>query len=260
MIPADSDVRAVLEAALGGPVGGIARRPSPFRTSFALEEVDVEVDGSVVELMFKDLSEAGLGEARAAKPAFLYDPLREIEIYRDVLGPADLGTPRFEAADVDRRWLFVERVRGVELFQVGRRATWEHVARWVGRLHRELAGVTPPRALCHDAGFYARKAEPRRGGRAGRGDRAAADALAPIAGRYAEVVERLVALPRRSSTASSTPRTCWSMTRTDRHASPPSTGDGRPRARGHRRRGADRRRLERADREALVARTSTAAA
>jgi hypothetical protein len=155
MIPADSDVRAVLEAALGGPVGGIARRPSPFRTSFALEEVDVEVDGSVVELMFKDLSEAGLGEARAAKPAFLYDPLREIEIYRDVLGPADLGTPRFEAADVDRRWLFVERVRGVELFQVGRRATWEHVARWVGRLHRELAGVTPPRALCHDAGFYA---------------------------------------------------------------------------------------------------------
>ena len=43
--------------------------------------------------MFKDLGESGLSErARAAKPEFLYDPLREIETYRSILAPAGLGT------------------------------------------------------------------------------------------------------------------------------------------------------------------------
>ena len=83
---------------MAGPVVvGLHRRPSAYRTSCALEEVDVELDdGSRIELMFKHLARAALSpQARDAKPPFVHDPLREIELYREVLDGAGFGTPRF---------------------------------------------------------------------------------------------------------------------------------------------------------------------
>ena len=45
-------------------------------------------DGTTLELMFKDLSRQALLEtARRIRPAFIYEPLREIETYRKILAP-----------------------------------------------------------------------------------------------------------------------------------------------------------------------------
>lgn len=154
----DAEVRAALEQSLGRAIAVFDRRGSEYQTSFALAEIDVELDdGTRLELMFKDVGDTGLDEkVRAAKPAFLYDPRRELAAYRDVLAPAGLGTPRLYGADEERGWLFLERVRGVELYQVGPRSTWEHVARWLGRMHALLASAAGrvPTAIRHDRAFY----------------------------------------------------------------------------------------------------------
>src|SRR5205823_5362026 len=48
-------------------------------------------------------------------------------------------TPELHAAAVDedagRFWLFLERVEGVELYQVGELERWQQVLRWLARLH-----------------------------------------------------------------------------------------------------------------------------
>ena len=66
-------------------------------------------------IMFKDLCRACLDEAaQRAKPAFLHDPLREIEVYRDLLDGAGLGTPAYYGSAVDpaaRPLLAVHRER-----------------------------------------------------------------------------------------------------------------------------------------------------
>ena len=146
------ELRAELERALsdrrGAPVTitGMDRRPCEYRTSFALEELDVELSGGDrLQLMFKDLSRAALHEgALAAKPQLLYDPLREIHVYRDVLDDADLGTAEYHGASVDpsreRWWLFIENVVGDVLWQIGEFDVWEEAARWLARMHRTLAG------------------------------------------------------------------------------------------------------------------------
>ncbi len=182
---------------MGETVASFDRRPSAYRTSFALDEVDVSLAGGKrLELMFKEVGPAGLAaSARAAKPPFLYDPLREIEAYRDLLDPA-FGTPRFYGADPERGWLFIERVPGVELFQVGERRTWERVAQWLASMHDRLEGAAAdvPRAIRYDRAYLecwpARAVEIARG----REDEAAAQALRAIADGYDAVVDRLLAL------------------------------------------------------------------
>ena len=47
------------------------------------------------------------------KPPFLYDPLREIEVYIELPAPADLETATCNGSVDERRCLFLERVRGV---------------------------------------------------------------------------------------------------------------------------------------------------
>src|SRR3954468_25031699 len=78
-------------------VVGVRREPHPYRTSYPVEAVDVDLDdGSAVPLVLKDLSRDALTEtARRAKPAFLHDPLREIEVYRAVLPDAPPGPPAY---------------------------------------------------------------------------------------------------------------------------------------------------------------------
>jgi Ser/Thr protein kinase RdoA (MazF antagonist) len=184
------------------------RRPSVYRSSFALEELDVRLDdGTSLQLMFKSVGQRGLlAHARGVKPAFLCDPLREIEAYRTILAPAGLGTPTCYGSVVDQQaghyWLFLERVPGLELYQVGL-PIWQEVARWLAAMHARFAGETalPMRAmhlLNYNGDYYrhwlrraqafAQQAEPSRSGKARRG-------VEWLATRYDQVVEHLVALP-----------------------------------------------------------------
>ena len=129
--PTTDRLRTVLQEGLDAtlqPPGAIAtlvRRASPYRTSFPLEELTVVLeDGRRLELMFKNAHRDSLEpEARNSKPPAMYDPGREIEVYRSILSDADAGTARCYAAVTDdeagRYWLCMEMVPGVELYQVG---------------------------------------------------------------------------------------------------------------------------------------------
>ena len=195
----DDPLRAALERMTGATIARFDRRPSPYRTSFVLDEIDLELDdGRRLELIFKHISRDALHPAAAdVKPEFLHDPLREIEVYRDVLAPAGLGTPAFVGADPERGWLFLERVDGVELYQVGERRTWEHVARWLARMHDRFAAAdgAAPHAIRYDAQWYRRWPERAVRVAAARDDAESLAILRGIADRYEHVVERLLALP-----------------------------------------------------------------
>jgi hypothetical protein len=167
----EHELRQIIEQFVANTFGprrqlvALHARPSAYRTSFAIDELEIELDGGqIVRLLRKDLGRAALHEsARAAKPEFLYDPMREIEVYRNVFADARLGTPRCYASVVDaaqgRYWLFLEQVPAVELYQVGDLAAWQDAARWLAALHGRFAGSTDQvrRAaplLVYDAAFY----------------------------------------------------------------------------------------------------------
>jgi len=204
-----AELLPALEDVLGRHFGArrvvvrLEHRPSAYRSSFAIEELDAWLeDGTALCLLVKDVSrDALLAAARRVKPAFLHDPRREIETYRDVLAPARLGTAVCYGAVLGppegRAWLFLERVSGRELYQVGEFAAWQQAARWLAGLHARFAGATrglPPTVplLRYDGDFYrlwlrrAREFAPAPAARRG---------LDRLAGRYDEVVERLLGLP-----------------------------------------------------------------
>ena len=210
-----AELRAALENALGGrsgtrqPIAELERRPTLYSTSFAIEELGVRLaDGTTLELMFKDLSRQALLEtARRIRPAFIYEPLREIETYRKILAPEELGTATCYGAVVDRRigryWLFLEKVPGVELYQAGELTTWEQVSRWLALLHSRFTGRTGPLAravplLGYDGGLYMmwmRRAQEFSDAVEPSQPKAARHGIKWLAKRYDRVVERLSALP-----------------------------------------------------------------
>jgi aminoglycoside phosphotransferase (APT) family kinase protein len=201
--PCDAELRAGLERALAGVglelASEVQRRPSPYRTSFPIEELRFELaDRGPVRAGFKQLEWVRLDPAaQLAKPRFLHDPEREPEVYRALLPQAPHGPPEFLGAvlDGERRWLFVEWVEGRELFQVGERELWEEAARWLARFHVALAPererlLRETRLLDHDAAFHRRWIE-----------RAREFAVDPepvewLAARHEQVVEALLAQPR----------------------------------------------------------------
>jgi aminoglycoside phosphotransferase (APT) family kinase protein len=213
----DAALRAALQQALerhfGGPrpIARLERRPSAYRTSHALEEMTVGLtDGTRLEIMFKDLSRRALPpHVRQAKPPFLYNPEREIETYRGLLGPARLGTATCFGAVADRRrgryWLFLEKVPGREMYQVGDFALWKQAARWLAGMHGHFAArkdlhtrAEAARLLRLDRDYYRRWM--RRAGAfapaaAGPRRKAVRARLAWLADRYDNVVDRLSALP-----------------------------------------------------------------
>jgi hypothetical protein len=81
--PTDAELTETLAGILSeagvGSVREVRRRPSEYRTSFPLEELDAELaDGSRLRIGFKQLDRHGLDEqAGLAKPGFLDDPGRE---------------------------------------------------------------------------------------------------------------------------------------------------------------------------------------
>jgi hypothetical protein len=210
--PTDAELfdalQGVLAEAESPPLRTVRRRPSPYRTSFPLEELEVELDdGARLRLAFKRLEWGGLDErTRLAKPGFLHEPRREPAVYASLLEPAGLGAPQYHGAIVEpergRCWLFVEWVDGRELYQVGERELWEAAARWLGRLHAGLGSeverhAAAGRLIDHDAAFYRRwmaraREFAREAGAAP--DRAAA--VDWLGDRHEPVVEALLALPR----------------------------------------------------------------
>ena len=210
--PAASDLalRNALQSALAeigiGPPGEIHRRPFAYRTSFPLEELDLTLeDGSELRLIFKDLAWSGLDEqARLAKPEFLHDPLREPAVYASVLSPRGLG-PRCYGSAIDvgaeRYWLFVERIEGRELYQVGDLELWRAVASWLGEMHASLAGeleglAGEARLIDYDEAYYRRWLARARDFVAAAAQPQRSRALDWIAARYDGVVEGLLELPR----------------------------------------------------------------
>lgn len=123
------------------PIVGLERRPSPHGSSYALEELDLSLDdGTRLRLLFKDLSRRSmLEEGQRAKPAFLYDPLREIQVYRRLLAEGALGTATCYGSVIEpaseHYWLFLEQVEGVELFLIGDFKIWQESASWLACLH-----------------------------------------------------------------------------------------------------------------------------
>jgi aminoglycoside phosphotransferase (APT) family kinase protein len=199
---AADDLRAELQPLLGDRrIASLEQRPCAYRTSYELDEIDVQLaDGADLRLMLKSLGRGALDPAAlAAKPGFLYDPLREIETYRALLAGADLGTPHFYGAVVaperDRYWLLIENVAGEVLWQVGELEVWREAARWLAVLHdrfrdRGLGGAEA-HVLRYDSDYYA--SWMRRALEFADSDRR--HRLAPLAERYDRVVERLAGLP-----------------------------------------------------------------
>jgi hypothetical protein len=203
---------AALEEALTEELGrhfGLARRVvalqrrlAPYHASFYLEEVDLEWDsGATMSLVFKDLG-SQLESARRVKPAFLYDPTREIEAYQTVLATRTLGTPICYGTSVrpDQRrfWLFLERIDGTRLRELGDFELWLMAARWLATLHAapvaSIGSRRPSALLVHDRAYLGRwlsRAVAVVGDRSG-GDRQSIDWLAE---RYEAVLDRLASLP-----------------------------------------------------------------
>lgn len=208
--PTTKEVLATVQELLGRhigkarPVVAFEHRRSTYRTSFALEEVDVRLDdGRELRLMLKDVGPRAMSAvARAAKPAFLLDPSREILTYRHLLGPI-AGPPRFYGARVDPRGkrylLLIERVDGRPLWQVGELQVWQEVARWLAGLHQRFSSQgRRPRPSGHlivyDAAYYSRWIQ-RALAFADRRDASERRAIGRIADRYDRVVEHLTSLP-----------------------------------------------------------------
>ena len=211
-----ADLQTALETALSQSFGracriaDLQRTPGAYRSSFALEAVDVTLDdGLALPLIFKDLSQQSLSaEGQRAKPAFLYQPQREIMTYQQILADHLPEAARCYGAVVDaaqdRYWLFLEKVPGVPLFEVGL-VTWQQVAHWLALMHtrlaqpaiqRNLAGATY--LLRYDRDFYWRwprraqvflqQMEPAL-------PPATLAQVARVVEGYGAVVERLLALP-----------------------------------------------------------------
>ena len=177
----DAALAGALAQRLPGPVRILARRESPYASSFPLTELDVECgDGTYMTLVWKDLTPgvllAGARAARALgeKP----DPLRELRAY-ELLAGADLGTPRPIASvqEPGCTWLFLEAVPGARLEHVGDPGAWAATARWLARAHT----VLPTRAT--DPAWPPPWQPPQLDGRAAQDPRVAALAPALAAAR-----------------------------------------------------------------------------
>ena len=191
---ADRELRSALGDALGRPVSAIARRPNDYCSSFAIEDLEVTLDGGeALRLVFKDTSASSFArEADAAKPAELRDPAREIEAYLRVLGPAGVEVAACYGALADpeggRHWLFLEAVDGFPLWQTDDPVTWDSAARWLARLHGLSAPTGHRHLLRYDAGYLRRWIH-----RAV--DFAPAGSLDAVAAGWERVIARLAAWP-----------------------------------------------------------------
>lgn len=198
----DADgVRSFLESCLNSTILNLRRRPSPYRTSFPIEELDVEsADGNCYQMMMKNLDWNALTEeGRRAKPDFLHNPQREIELYQSMLMPTRIGSPHCYGAFVDPSagvyWLFLERISGRELYQIGELDIWRRVAEWLAGFHAlSYSSLNLRKQLAHlisyDEHFYRVWLQ-----RSLSWAHSQNEALRWLTSRYDAVIERLLAMP-----------------------------------------------------------------
>jgi len=156
-----------LERTIGRTIANIRRTPYPYRTSHKIELLEVVfADGTALDLLLKDNRRSQLKSAvRRARPAFIDDGRREIEAYR-LLAEEGLGTATLY--DAREHWLLLERVKGVELWQVGDVEKWVDAATWLACLHKRFSKRPPMSRLLlrYDADYLriwpdrARRAHP----------------------------------------------------------------------------------------------------
>jgi aminoglycoside phosphotransferase (APT) family kinase protein len=205
--PADEDLLELVRGAFDGrTVDAITRHPYPYATSSPLEELQVRFDGGAeASFIFKNLAwDRLLDDARRSKPGFLYEPRRTVETYLHILRPSATG-PRCYAAIADARrgryWLLLEKVPGVELWQVGELEVWENTARWVAEFQSRFVGeianlrATNPYLLNCDASWFDFWRERAQAALAQTDDFRASELLRRL-DRYDDVVDTLAALPR----------------------------------------------------------------
>ena len=184
-------------------IAEIVRRASPYASTFSIEEIDVTfADGSELPLLMKDSNRgARLGRDHVAQPDFLHDPMREIEVYRQVLPHGPHGPPIHYGHIIDPAGgsrILLERIDGLELRDAATFSMWELAAQWIARFHRSFATVDLTtlaqcsRLLVYDESFYWRWLE--------RAQRFAPNpplrrVLDRIARGYGRVVSRLTRLP-----------------------------------------------------------------
>jgi phosphotransferase family enzyme len=192
-----SELHNALEQIFHKQVRSLRRVPSPYSSSFAIEELNVEFDDTnTLTAIFKNLSaDALLEDARRAKPAFVYSPEREIQVYRSLLPLLDTGAAKMYGATVaphlERYWLFLEKVSAPQLYEIGEFEVWLYVAQSLARLH-ESGDITVvqsvvPQVQEYDAAWYWQWLE--------RAHASAGAALDRIAARYSTVVQILLKLP-----------------------------------------------------------------
>jgi Phosphotransferase enzyme family len=143
MTPSTLELQETLERELG-PIERIDRVLSPYSSSYPVEELQVALPNGVeLAMIFKNLSPGALLENARVKPDFLCSPFHEIEIYRCLLSRYSLGTAKCFGAvrEEGRYWLFLERVNGLHLWQIGEMDVWHNAARWLARLHRQPPSV-----------------------------------------------------------------------------------------------------------------------
>jgi hypothetical protein len=149
MVERDAALERALSRSLATPVRVRARRPSPYGSSFPLEELDVETDtGERIALVVKEVTAGALlPDARRARAGTRPDPARELRAY-DLLERARIGAPvrRATLHENGRAWLALERVEGDRLDERGDDGAWHAVARWLADAHQRLAalGETAP--------------------------------------------------------------------------------------------------------------------
>jgi hypothetical protein len=172
-IPEDVDFQQALETELNSVLNcklrirNLYRSPFPYRTSYPIEYLKVYFhEGTELDVIFKNLSWHSLTETtQKAKPEFLYNPLREINVYKKLLSLNKSDTAIYYGSIVesslDRYWLFLEKIPGIELYQVGDLSFWQQVARWIARFHVSYYGLMEQigcevNLLMHDAHYYQR--------------------------------------------------------------------------------------------------------
>lgn len=182
----------------------VARRPLAYHSTFPIELLVARgAGGRTRSLVFKDLSRSGPEDPgwRVRAP-FLHDPLREIVCYRDVLSRVILSTPRYLGSTVEpttgRHWLFLERLVGDPLWQIGDVETWSLAARWLAGLHGRFEGRLerlPGRLIVHDRSYWSRWLARARRRLAREDSRRSRDEIRWLLERAARAVDWLVQQP-----------------------------------------------------------------
>jgi aminoglycoside phosphotransferase (APT) family kinase protein len=144
-------------------IAALDRARSEHWGSYDTEVLTVRLaDGDQLKLFLKDF-----GRSKLPKDAAGERRERELRVYAELLGGAELGTARFYGAHWEpaaaRFWLLLEFVDGEPLRYCGFEH-WLEAAAWLGRLHGRFAGQQSRLRTCrflmrHDAEFFFRAAD-----------------------------------------------------------------------------------------------------